>query len=46
MVTDLQIIKTYFRSRNGIRGTAGKLGVSKLRVARVILAYKTKNNIR
>ena len=45
-VTDADIIEVFFRNSHGIRGTAGALGVSKVRVGRVITAYKKKHNIR
>ena len=46
MVTDNEIIKTFFRNSRGIRGCARTLGISKIRVAKVILKYKRINNIR
>lgn len=45
-ITDAVIIKVYFRNSHGIRGTAGALGISKVRVGRVITAYKKRHHIR
>lgn len=45
-VTDAEIIRCFFGNSHGIRGTAGRLGVSRTRVGRVITAYKKKYNIR
>ena len=46
MVTDEEIIRVFFGNSHGIRGCAGRLGISKIRVANVILKYKRKHNIR
>lgn len=46
MVTDKEIIETFFRNSRGIRGCAYTLGISKVRVAKVILKHKRNNNIR
>ncbi len=46
MITDKEIIETFFRNSKGIRGCAYILGISKVRVAKVILKYKRNNNIR
>jgi len=40
------IIETYFRNSHGIRGAARALGISKIRVSKVVLAYKRAHNIR
>jgi len=40
------IVETYFRNSHGIRGTAGRLGLSKSYVGKVITRYKRKHNIR
>ena len=45
-VTDEEIIRQYFGNSHGIRGCAGALGVSKVRVSQVILKYKRKHKIR
>ena len=45
-VSDMLIIKTYFGNTHGIRGCALVLGVSKIRVGKVILSYKRKYNMR
>ena len=46
MITDKEIIKYYFRTSKGIKGTAGYLGISKIRVGKIINIYKKKHNIR
>ena len=46
MVTDKEIIETFFRNSRGIRCCAYTLSISKVRVAKVILKYKRNNNIR
>ncbi len=46
MVTDKDIVSTFFRNSRGIRGCARALGVSRIRVAKVILAYKRAHHIR
>lgn len=45
-VSDQEIIKVFFGNTHGIRGCAGRLGVSKIRVSKVILQYKRKHHIR
>ncbi len=45
-ITDEEIIKVFFGNSHGIRGCAGRLGISKIRVVKVILQYKRKHNIR
>ena len=45
-ITDEEIIRVYFGNSHGIRGCAGSLGVSRIRVSKVILKYKRKHNIR
>lgn len=45
-VTDEIIIKTFFRNSHGICYCAGVLGISKVRVCKVIFAYKRKKGIR
>jgi DNA-directed RNA polymerase specialized sigma subunit len=43
---DALIIKTYFRSTRGIKGTAGVLGLSKSYVGKIISQYKKKHGLR
>lgn len=45
-VTDATIISTFFRQSRGIKGTAAVLGVSRIRVGKVITTHKKKHNIR
>ena len=46
MISDKKIIKYYFRTSKGIKGIAGYLGISKIRVGKVITIYKKKYNIK
>ena len=45
MTTDEEIIKYYFRTSKGIKGTAGYLGISKIRVGKVITLFKKKKKL-
>lgn len=45
-ITDEEIIKVYFGNSHGIRGCAGRLGISRIKVSKVILKYKRRHNIR
>jgi len=45
-ITNKEIIRVFFGNSYGIRGCAGRLNITKIRVAKVILKYKRKHNIR
>jgi hypothetical protein len=45
-ITDKEIIRVFFGNSHGIGGCAGRLNITKIRVAKVILKYKRKHNIR
>tara|TARA_B100000795_G_C22593477_1_gene358368 strand:- start:348 stop:488 length:141 start_codon:yes stop_codon:yes gene_type:complete len=46
MISDAVIIATFFRNSHGIKSTARYFGIPMVRVAKVILRYKKKHNIR
>ena len=46
MVSDEDIIRLFFRCSKGLKGVAGVLGVSKIRVGKVITRYKRFHRIR
>ena len=46
MISNEEIIKYYFRTSKGIKGIAGYLGISKIRVGKVITLYKKKHQIK
>ena len=46
MITNKQIIKYFFSTNKGIKGTAGYFGLSKTYVGKIIIEFKKKHNIR